>query len=77
MNYKDYMVEDFVLDHSFRDWVLHGRMAHAAFWTLWIEKHPEKYDEIREARQIILILHNHFKQEGDNEMDSRWEEVCN
>jgi len=77
MNYTQYLVEDFVLDPSFKEWVLHSKSAHNAFWELWIAQNLHKYDEIKEARQIVLILHNMFNPEVDKEMDSRWVEVCN
>jgi len=77
MNYANYLVEDFVLDHCFRDWVLHRQFAHNAFWELWIAEHPEKYKQIREARQVILILHNHKRPSMFYEVESRKAEVCN
>jgi len=71
------MVEDFVMDNSFRDWALRRRVAQTAFWELWVDQHPEKYEVIKEARQIILILYNQFSYEIDQEVEARWEEVCN
>jgi hypothetical protein len=77
MNYKQYRVEDFVLDHNFKEWVLHRRNAHNAFWELWIAENNDKYEVIKEARQIVLILHNLFTPEVQIEIESRWVEVCN
>ena len=77
MNYKQYLVEDFVLDHNFKQWVLHKRNAHNAFWELWIAQNPDKYEIIKEARQIVLILHNLYTPGVPNEIASRWAEVCN
>ena len=77
MDYRDYLVEDFVIDPCFKEWVLHRKGAHNAFWELWIAQNPHKYDEIKEARQVILILNNLFNPEEAEEIDSRWMEVCN
>lgn len=77
MNYVKYLVEDFVLDQSFKDWVLHNQNAQNAFWELWIKHHPEKYEEIKEARKIIMILHNRFSPKVKEDIESRRQEVCN
>ena len=77
VNYIEYLVEDFVLDYSFKDWVLHMKYAQNVFWELWLAQHPEKYLEIREARKIVLILHNHFSPGTNGEVESRWQEICN
>ncbi len=77
MNYAQYKVEDFVLDPGFKAWVLKYQNAHNVFWELWVAAHPEKYEEIKEARKIILILHNLLSSKDKEEIDSRWQEVCN
>jgi hypothetical protein len=71
------MVEDFVMDKGFRDWVLHRKVAQTVYWELWVDQHPEKYQVIKEARQIILILYNQFSHKTEQEVEARWEEVCN
>lgn len=77
MNYRDYLVEDFVIDPSFKEWVLQYKNAHNAFWAIWIAQNPDKYNEIKEARQIVLILNNLFTPGDGKEIDNRWVEVCN
>ena len=77
MNYLKYLVEDFVLDQNFKDWVLHHQNAQHAFWELWIDKHPEKYEDIKEARKIILILYNRYSRKDEQSIKPRWPEVCN
>ena len=66
-----------MLDQSFKEWVLHSRNALTAFWELWVADHPEKHEEIHEAREIILILNNLFRPETSEQFDSRWLEICN
>lgn len=56
MHYEKYQVEDFVLDRSFREWVLGADGEPAAFWERWISDHPHKRKLIVEAREIVLSV---------------------
>ncbi|MCG8323414.1 MAG: DUF4974 domain-containing protein [Cytophagales bacterium] len=56
MHYEKYQVEDFVLDRSFREWVLGADGESAAFWERWISDHPHKRKLIVEAREIVLSV---------------------
>ncbi len=49
-------VEDFVLNAEFRDWVTHPTPAANIFWEKWIEAHPEKKENFREAVQVIQLM---------------------
>lgn len=53
--------EDFILDESFREYILGSSETSVSFWNNWIETHPEKQEEIRKARQILITLFNHHK----------------
>ncbi len=53
--------EDFILDESFREYILGSSETSVSFWNNWIETHPEQQDEIRKARQILITLFNHHK----------------
>jgi ferric-dicitrate binding protein FerR (iron transport regulator) len=53
--------EDFILDESFREYILGSSETSVSFWNNWIETHPEKQGEIRKARQILITLFNHHK----------------
>ena len=56
MKYKKYQVEDFVLDRSFREWVMGSDHKSRAFWEQWINDHPHKRKLIEEAREIVLSV---------------------
>jgi len=48
--------EHFILSESFQDYVL-GRNAEAVkSWEDWIDHHPEKMEEINEARSFLLSI---------------------
>lgn len=55
MDYKDYSVEDFILDDEFRDWVTHPKSTKALFWNNWILSHPLKRKQVAEAKKIVLL----------------------
>ncbi|WP_421872690.1 FecR family protein [Marinoscillum sp.] len=55
MDYNKYTVEDFVLDKDFREWVM-GVRGSEAFWNSWLADHPEKLEEVKEAKRILENL---------------------
>jgi transmembrane sensor len=57
MDYTIYTTEDFVTDEYFIQWVKNPTAENSAFWNAWLSKNPEKEAIIKEARQIILMLH--------------------
>ncbi|OJJ15343.1 hypothetical protein BKI52_38665 [marine bacterium AO1-C] len=54
--YHDFKVEDFAEDPYFYAWVASPDSENEQFWNEWIEKHPEKYAVITEARTILLSV---------------------
>lgn len=58
-NYQKF--EDFILDESFREFILGSSETSVSFWNNWIAGHPEMQEEVRKARQILTTLFNHHK----------------
>jgi len=56
MNYSRYTARDFVLDEYFQAWVFEQPASHENFWQNWLEEHPDKKDEVEEARELLLSL---------------------
>ncbi len=54
--YHDFNVEDFAEDSYFYAWVVSPDSENERFWNEWIEKYPEKYAVITEARTILLSV---------------------
>jgi len=75
MRYTEYIVEDFVLDESFQNWVLGKNSQDEAFWEQWIGEHPEMKPIIDEARTIIQGLQAEEVEVSREEMDQQFEEV--
>lgn len=54
--YLKYTTEDFVLDKAFSFWVLNPDKENGLFWEKLIREHPEKTDQIKNAKLIIKSL---------------------
>lgn len=55
-DYSNYTVNAFVLDEFFESWVLKPDSFSDTFWTQWVKDHPEKAQDVEEARSIIKNL---------------------
>lgn len=55
-NYKDYSVDDFIMDDSFIQWVKFPDDQLDSFWSRFIAENPDKYDEIGEAIRFLKLL---------------------
>lgn len=53
MDYKQYSVEDFVLDQRFRKWVLDPDQDARAFWTQWLDENPQKAETVKHAIELL------------------------
>ena len=54
--YLKYTTEDFILDKAFSVWVLTPDKATQLFWEKFIRDHPEKSNQIEDAKLIIRSL---------------------
>lgn len=53
INYEKYSVHDFVLDEYFQLWVTSTNAECNQFWLSWLERHPEKNQELADAREFL------------------------
>lgn len=56
IDYSDFSVERFVMDRGFQEYVQNPTAENRSFWEKWLEEHPAKAEEIRQARLIILSI---------------------
>jgi transmembrane sensor len=54
--YEEYIVEDFIQDLYFREWVLEGRPEAAQFWNTWVMQNPDKKATVEQAKSMVLAL---------------------
>ncbi|GAB2553646.1 FecR family protein [Spirosoma aerophilum] len=59
-DYSQYSINEFVLDESFRQWVLQPDEQSMTFWHRFMLKHPEKQASIDEAASLLLHLNVRF-----------------
>lgn len=59
MNYEKYIhfsTEDFILDEDFMQWVLHPNQENDLYWKEFLQNHPEKKQQVKEASTVILSI---------------------
>ncbi len=57
-DYLNYNAIDFAEDSTFLTWVKHPGKEFTTdhFWQSWVSTHPEKQEEVEEARRMILAI---------------------
>lgn len=55
-DYSQYVIHDFVLDDSFRQWVFRPTDETMSFWHIFMLRHPDKQVIIEEASSVLLHL---------------------
>ncbi|GAB3966136.1 FecR family protein [Spirosoma terrae] len=65
--YQNYTADDFLQDTAFRKWVLQGAPSDDAFWADVLLNHPEQRDTIRQARELLLMLHEQIEADFPSE----------
>jgi transmembrane sensor len=74
-NYISFNTADFVLDEYFQRWILNNEESVENFWNEWILLHPEKAEEIAEAKVIVKSLSFKKFQLNDSEVKGLWEKI--
>ncbi len=54
--YLQYDYNDFTQEPSFVNWVRTSNKEDELFWNKWIEKNPEKNEEVEKARKVVSQL---------------------
>jgi transmembrane sensor len=76
MNYNKYhTVEDFVLDHKFRKWILDPDEDDNLYWKEWLQKNPHHVHKINEARTILLKLPRIDYQFSKRDKHNLWQSI--
>ncbi|HEX9956999.1 MAG TPA: iron dicitrate transport regulator FecR, partial [Fibrella sp.] len=59
-DYSQFAVRDFVLDESFRRWVLQPDEATMSFWHTFMLRHPAQQSVIDDAASLLLHLRANY-----------------
>ncbi len=68
-------VEDFVLDPSFRKWVLHQDPIAKAQWKAFLDAHPERYALVEKAKSLLEELPRASYQMSEKEINNLWQQI--
>ena len=76
MPYTHYQIEDFLMDDSFRRWVLQKSPQDETFWKAWLEAHPQMRAKVEQARTLLLELRDEEAQVSREEIDHQFSEIA-
>jgi len=68
-------VEDFILDPSFRKWVLHQDPKAKAQWKAFLDAHPERYALVEKAKSLLEELPRTSYQMSEMEINNLWQQI--
>lgn len=71
-DYRQFTSRDFILDDSFRRWVLTPDEATMSFWHTFMLRHPEQQEAIDEAASILLHLRTSYDDLGEASQQRIW-----
>jgi ferric-dicitrate binding protein FerR (iron transport regulator) len=76
MRYSEYTVNDFASDEYFQSWVLgSGDESVRNFWEAWLLEHPEKMQEIAEAKKLLESVSFQRHQLTNDELSDLWRRI--
>lgn len=75
MNYQHYNAEDFLLDKNFRDWIENPDEGLHSFWSKFLREHPEKSEEVNQARELLQKMKFKKHTMSPREVSSVWSSV--
>lgn len=55
--------EDLILDETFKEYVQETNNESVKYWNNWIQDHPEKAEDVKKARTVLLALLGNRKAE--------------
>lgn len=75
MSYSEYTVEDFIEDPLFIKWVLSPNSEQNLYWENWLLDHPDKLEDVRRSREIILAFQYKNYPRDENRKRKTWEAI--
>jgi ferric-dicitrate binding protein FerR (iron transport regulator) len=72
MTYKNYKVEDFVMDAHFQEWVQHPTEQSDLFWRSWLLENPLQAETVAEARELVKVMFPAYKPMPADKAEAIW-----
>ena len=68
INYTKFDSSALAQDASFRAWILYQKPEATQFWEDWLRQNPYKTEDVREAREMVLLVKKSFDNISDSEI---------
>lgn len=76
MRYSEYTVNDFATDEYFQSWVFgSGDESVKNFWDAWLLEHPEKRQDIAEAKRLLESVKFKRHELTGDELSELWRRI--
>lgn len=76
--YKEYVLEDFVLDAEFQNWIRNRSIASNALWQAYLESNPAQSQDIMQARALLESVYSHYSSHlSDADIDHEIHQLLN
>lgn len=76
MRYSEFTVTDFTLDEYFQSWIFNtGDETVLRFWNDWLAHHPEKAEDVAEARRILQTIQFKDHSLREDELTLLWNQI--
>jgi transmembrane sensor len=66
---RNYSIEDLILDETFREYTEASNEESVNYWNNWLKEYPEKADDVRKAKTILITLLSSRKIEIEADKD--------
>lgn len=74
-DYKNYLLEDFLADKSFRNWVKHPDEQSNQFWEELQNTFPHQKEHIAQARLMLLAFTTKEEEASKEKLDISWQKL--
>lgn len=76
MKYQHAGATDLAVDEFFIQWVKAPTAASNLFWQNWLQEHPEKYEVVQEARELVRLLsEEELEEEEKEDINAVWQHL--
>jgi ferric-dicitrate binding protein FerR (iron transport regulator) len=77
MSFERYSPQEFAENELFRRWVLQPTQEISAFWEMFLSLHPEKQQEILEAKALVIAIRQLPVDEPDEALQGEmWQNIA-
>jgi transmembrane sensor len=68
IDYRSHTVEELATDEMFRRWVMDSTPEISFFWQRWTEENPDRRPIINQAKELVLAVHEIYKDDLSEEV---------